>query len=172
MVIDVAVFLDLGGCRTGALETVIEKIAFALREYRNTEPADISLNQCMRSAVELIRSNQSFREIGIYNTRCLIPQGFRCRPGTLSRTADTRHATRTWRGGWWRNATIKDSHSGIRSTITGCRIAYRKHHVWNSPRDSCCKKWRVPASTNRIPSPFYRSHELDYLWLVSRRKSQ
>ena len=46
---------------TRTLETVIENLVFALRAYRNTEPADISLNQCVRSAVELIRSNHTFR---------------------------------------------------------------------------------------------------------------
>jgi hypothetical protein len=46
---------------TRALEKVIENLAFALRAYQNTEPADISLNQCVKSAVELIRSNDMFR---------------------------------------------------------------------------------------------------------------
>ena len=46
---------------TVALETVIENLVFALRAYRNTEAVNISLNQCVRSAVELIRSNHTFR---------------------------------------------------------------------------------------------------------------
>ena len=46
---------------TSALETVIENLVFALRAYRNTEAVNISLNQCVRSAVELIRSNHTFR---------------------------------------------------------------------------------------------------------------
>jgi hypothetical protein len=46
---------------TGALETVIENLVFALRAYRNTEAVNISVNQCVRSAVELIRSNHTFR---------------------------------------------------------------------------------------------------------------
>ena len=46
---------------TEKLETVINNLVFALRAYRNTEPADISLNQYVKSAVELIRSNKTFR---------------------------------------------------------------------------------------------------------------
>ena len=46
---------------TGALQKIIENLAFALRACRNTEPADISLNQCVKSAVEHIRSNPTFR---------------------------------------------------------------------------------------------------------------
>jgi hypothetical protein len=46
---------------TGALETVIENLVFAFRAYRNTEAVNISLNQCVKSTVELIRSNHTFR---------------------------------------------------------------------------------------------------------------
>ena len=46
---------------TEKLETVISNLVFALRAYRNTEPTEISLNQCVISAVELIRSNKTFR---------------------------------------------------------------------------------------------------------------
>ena len=46
---------------TGVLETIIENLSFALRAYRNTEPAALSLNQCVKSTVELIRSNRAFR---------------------------------------------------------------------------------------------------------------
>jgi hypothetical protein len=46
---------------TGTLETAIENLVFALRAYRNTEAISISLNQCLKSAIELIRSNPTFR---------------------------------------------------------------------------------------------------------------
>ena len=46
---------------TCGLETIIENLVFALRAYRNAEAVNISLNQCVRSAVELIRSNHTFR---------------------------------------------------------------------------------------------------------------
>ena len=46
---------------TSALETIVENLVFALRAYRDTEAVNISLNQCVRSAVALIRSNHTFR---------------------------------------------------------------------------------------------------------------
>ena len=46
---------------TSALETVIENLVLALGAYRNVEAVNISLNQCVRSVVELIRSNPTFR---------------------------------------------------------------------------------------------------------------
>ena len=46
---------------TGALEAVIENLVSAMRAARNTEPIELSLNQCVRSEVELIRSNPTFR---------------------------------------------------------------------------------------------------------------
>ena len=46
---------------TGALEAVIENLVSAMRAARNTEPIELSLNQCVRSEVELIRSNPTFQ---------------------------------------------------------------------------------------------------------------
>jgi hypothetical protein len=46
---------------TGVVETIIGNLVFAMRAVRNTEPGEFSLNQCVRSAVELIRSNPTFR---------------------------------------------------------------------------------------------------------------
>ena len=45
---------------TGVVETIIANLAFALRAYRNTEPERLSLNACVRGAVELLRSNRTF----------------------------------------------------------------------------------------------------------------
>ena len=46
---------------TGALETIVENLVFALRAYRSTVATKMSLNQCVKSVVELIRSNRAFR---------------------------------------------------------------------------------------------------------------
>ena len=46
---------------TGSLETIIGNLAFALRAYMDNESAEISLNHCAESAIEIIRSNRSFR---------------------------------------------------------------------------------------------------------------
>jgi hypothetical protein len=46
---------------TVAMETIIDDLVFAMRALRNTEPRELSLNQCVRSVVELIRSNPTFR---------------------------------------------------------------------------------------------------------------
>ena len=43
---------------TGAIEIIINSLVFAMRAYRNTEPVKLSLNACLRSAVELRRSNR------------------------------------------------------------------------------------------------------------------
>ena len=45
---------------TGAIEIIINNLAFAMRTYRNTEPAELSLNACVQSVVELLRSNRMF----------------------------------------------------------------------------------------------------------------
>ena len=45
---------------TGAVEAIINNLVFAMRAYRNTEPVELSLNECVRSAVELLRSNRMF----------------------------------------------------------------------------------------------------------------
>ncbi len=44
----------------GVMETIINNLVFALRAYRNTEPAELSLNACVRSTVELLRTNRTF----------------------------------------------------------------------------------------------------------------
>ena len=44
----------------GVMETIINNLVFAMRAYRNTEPAELSLNACVRSTVELLRTNRTF----------------------------------------------------------------------------------------------------------------
>ena len=44
----------------GVMETIINNLVFAMRAYRNTEPAQLSLNACVRSTVELLRTNRTF----------------------------------------------------------------------------------------------------------------
>ena len=45
---------------TGVVETIIANLAFAVRAYRSAEPERLLLNACVRSAVELLRSNHTF----------------------------------------------------------------------------------------------------------------
>ena len=45
---------------TATVETIIANLVFAMRAYRNTEPVELSLNACVHSAVELLRSNRTF----------------------------------------------------------------------------------------------------------------
>ena len=44
----------------GVMETIINNLVFAMRAYRNTEPAELSLNSCVRSTIELLRTNRTF----------------------------------------------------------------------------------------------------------------
>ena len=44
----------------GVMETIINNLVFAMRAYRNTELAELSLNACVRSTVELLRTNRTF----------------------------------------------------------------------------------------------------------------
>jgi hypothetical protein len=49
---------------TGVMETILGNLVFALRAYsgsRGTEPEELSLNACVRSTVELLRTNQVFQ---------------------------------------------------------------------------------------------------------------
>ena len=42
------------------METIINNIVFALHALQDAEPTELSSNQCVRSAVGLIRSNKTF----------------------------------------------------------------------------------------------------------------
>ncbi len=44
----------------GVMETIINNLVFAMRAYRNAEPAELSLNASVRSTVELLRTNRTF----------------------------------------------------------------------------------------------------------------
>ena len=44
----------------GVMETIINNLVFAMRAYRNAEPAELSLNACVLSTVELLRTNRTF----------------------------------------------------------------------------------------------------------------
>ncbi len=44
----------------GVMEIIINNLVFAMRAYRNAEPAELSLNVCVRSTVELLRTNRTF----------------------------------------------------------------------------------------------------------------
>ena len=46
---------------TVVVETLIDNLVFAIRALRDAEPKELSMNQCVRSAVEFIRSNRTFR---------------------------------------------------------------------------------------------------------------
>jgi hypothetical protein len=49
---------------TGAMETILGNLVFAMRAYsgsRGTEPVELSLNACVRSTVELLRTNPVFQ---------------------------------------------------------------------------------------------------------------
>ena len=45
----------------GDMETVINNLVFAMRAFRQTKPKLVSLNACVQSVVELLRSNSTFR---------------------------------------------------------------------------------------------------------------
>ena len=52
---------ELAKDSTVTMETIIDNLVFAMRAMRDTEEKELSLNQCVRSAVELVRSNRTFR---------------------------------------------------------------------------------------------------------------
>ena len=51
---------------TEAVETILGNLAYALRAYRKTEPEELSLNACVRSTVELLRTNQVLKSMVMF----------------------------------------------------------------------------------------------------------
>ena len=46
---------------TEAVETILVNLAYALRAYGKTAPEELSLNTCVESTVELLRTNSVFQ---------------------------------------------------------------------------------------------------------------
>ena len=51
---------------TEALEAILGNLVYALRAYRKTEPEELSLNACVRSTVELLRTNQVLKSMVMF----------------------------------------------------------------------------------------------------------